>query len=266
MSDRGLVSLVGIFSGALLGFGLGVAYEKRARFVAEDKERTRRVEEALAKVGKKEEKKESSQKEASAQDPLKAEKEQLSSDLAEEDYYNYSDPEPDKKYDKSEDFDRISVTFPGDPDYPKDRLPIDDLPDSEEDDDDDSDNRPSVEDLEEMYLESKKPHQIEPGEFELNECGYDQETWTYFQPDNVIVNFWNQRIKEPDEFFGNTEEALHILRNEHDDYSVYWRCPLHRIEIELVVDKTPYEESVAGFRERKQQEIAERRLGNGNTG
>lgn len=263
MSDTGIASLIGIFGGVILGFGLGIVYEKYTRQVAEDKIRRQRVEEAVAKVGKKD-KEEPSQETESVQDPIAAEKELLRSDLEESDYHNYAAPEEEKKYDKSEDFDLISVTFPGDPDYPKDREESDEddygewLPDDEDGLEDVPDG-PSVETLEELYLETKQPHQIEPGEFELNEFKYDQETWTYHEPDDIVVDFCNQRIKPEHLKEHFTDDAFEILRNSHDDTSVFWRSPLHRTEIELVVDKTPFSESVGGFRESKQQEIAERR-------
>ena len=50
MSDTGIASLIGIFGGVILGFGLGIVYEKYTRQVAEDKIRRQRVEEAVAKV------------------------------------------------------------------------------------------------------------------------------------------------------------------------------------------------------------------------
>lgn len=100
------------------------------------------------------------------------------------------------------------------------------------------------------------PHTISTDEFLANEFDFEQTSWTYFRSDGLVVDFWNQIIDDYRDFLG---DATDKLANAHDDFVLFVRSPEYEMEIELILDARPFEESVAGSREKAQQEIAKRR-------
>lgn len=151
-----------------------------------------------------------------------------------------------KNYDKAEDFDKISVEFV---------------------DEEEEDEEGEVEDFEiseDPFSEPPRPetdlrtepYTISTEVFLDEERGYEQVSWTYFRQDNIVIDFWNQVIQDPEMFLGN---ALQMLANAHDDFVLYVRDPKHEMEIELILDLRPIEDSEYGRRARRQKEIAEER-------
>lgn len=153
--------------------------------------------------------------------------------------------EKTKNYDKAEDFDKISVEFVDEEDE-----------DEEEDEDFEISEDPFSEPPRPETDLRTEPYTISTEVFLDEERGYEQVSWTYFRQDNIVIDFWNQVVQEPEMFLGN---ALQMLANAHDDFILYVRDPKHELEIELVLDLRPIEDSEYGRRARRQKEIAEER-------
>lgn len=183
----------------------------------------------------------------------KSEKEILETgDLKEEEYTPYFKPEDvesEKKWDKSEDFDLISVTFAEDEDEGEEETP------------EEAEARALAEAEAEnlaYFGDDSKPYTIEPDVFRENETGYEQDSWTYHSHDGYVVDFSNQVLSEEDveEYLGDTVKQL---ENAHDDSMIYVRAPARQTEIELILDTRPFDEVYGGKRERLQRKAAKQR-------
>lgn len=232
---------------ALIGFAAGVKYTNHLDNVKRQ-ERIDRVKRNVQSVRKVEE--ESTPQKTQTEDIFETkteEKDQV-------DYSQYLDLS--KKYDKSEDFDRISVEFP----------------DIDEDDEDEEDvdflyqrdkERPPIEVVEAMVNKKKTPYQISDVEFMANELDYDQVTWFYYSHDGIVLDFFDNVVDYEIEFIDGARELLDTMQ---DDDAVFWRSPLHRTEVELILNRTPIAETAVGKKEEKQRAIAERRKKNEDEG
>src|SRR5699024_2634970 len=239
MKNGAGIALVAIGS-AFIGFAAGVKYKKHLESV----ERNARI----AKVKK------NMQAQSRKVDEVPTPQETPSGSIfdmprEERDSIDYTQfLDESKNYDKSEDFDRIDVEFPDGDDK-----------DASESDEYDimGDDTPPIEVVEDMVLkDKKKSYQIEEDEFALNEVDYDQVSWTYYQYDDVVLDFFDMPVDYEDEFI---EGAKDVLDKMEDDSSVYWRSPLHRTDVELILCKQPLAETAAGLKETKQKQNAERR-------
>lgn len=185
-------------------------------------------------------------------EPPKTEKEILETkDLKEDEYVPYYKPEEvaamEKKWDKAEDFDKISVEF---------------LDEEDEDDDDGAEEAEEEmireRDAVELYLEENpEPHLITGDQYFENEFLFDQESWTYYKHDDIVVDFHNNIITDPYEIIADLSGQL---ENEEDDSVIYIRNADRNIEIELILDIEPYAESYAYKRQKLQEMAAAGRL------
>lgn len=228
---------------ALIGFAAGVKYSNHL----DDVKRQERIEKVKRNV-------QSVREVDEEPTPQKTKTEDIFETKTEEkdqvDYSQYLDMS--KKYDKSEDFDRISVEFP----------------EIDEEDEEDIDfmyqsdkEKPPVEVLEAMINDKNTPYQISDNEFMANELDYDQVTWFYYSHDGIVLDFFDNVVDYEDEFIDGARELLDTMQ---DDDAVFWRSPLHRTEVELILNRTPIAETAVGKKEDKQRAIAERRKKNEN--
>lgn len=181
----------------------------------------------------------------------KTEKEILeTTKLKEDEYVPYYKPEEveamDKKWDKAEDFDKISVEFLEEDD--------EDIDEAEEAEEEMIRERDAVE----LYLEEHpEPHMISGEQFGENEYLFAQESWTYFKHDDIVVDFHNNIITDPYEIIADLTKELDGLE---DDSVIYIRNADRNIEIELILDIEPYAESYAYKRQKLQEMAAAGRL------
>lgn len=244
MKNGAAVTFISVGS-ALIGFAAGVAYSKH-RVDVERRARIAQVKKNL-KVNL-----ESAEAEETPQESPKSEKDMFVDNRKEEDYYEYS--HTTKKYNKSEDFDLIDVTFPDDLD--EDGNPIHDFKDEDEYDIDDDEGVASIEVIEAMEKDRRTPKQITSEEFLANERDYDQQTWTYYQSDDVIMDFFDRPVELEDEFVGDAKNVLDTMR---DDSSIFYRSTMHRTETEVILNKQPFAETIAGLKEARAKRVVERR-------
>lgn len=239
MKNGAGIALVAIGS-AFIGFAAGIKYKNHLEHV----ERQARI--AEVKENMEAQQRTVEEETTPQQDPSVSIFDMPRTERQSIDYTQYLDGS--KNYDKSEDFDRIDVEFPDG--YEKDETESDEY-------DVQGDEGPPIEVVEGMVLKDRKTsYQIEEDEFALNEVDYDQVSWTYYQHDDVILDFFDIPVDYEDEFI---EGAKEVLDKMEDDSSVYWRSPLHRTDVELILNKQPLAESAAGLKELKQTQIAERR-------
>lgn len=234
----------------LIGFAFGVKYGYKLgqNSTKENIEDLIRETDDLISGLKKEE-----PEEAKDESP-KTEKEILETqELQEDKYVPYYKPEEveamEKKWDKAEDFDKISVEFV----------------EEDEEDEEDEDEAEEAEaemirerDAVELYLEENPdPHTITGDQYFENEYMFDQESWTYYKHDDIVVDFHNNIITDPYEIIADLSKEL---ENAEDDSVIYIRNAARSIEIELILDIVPYAESYAYKRQKLQEMAAAGRL------
>lgn len=232
----------------LIGFAFGVKYGYKLgqNSAKENVEDLIRETDNLISELKKEE-----PEEAKDESP-KTEKEILETkELKEDKYVPYYKPDEvaamEKTWDKAEDFDKISVEF------------------VEEDDEEEDDGAEEAEaemirerDAVEVYLEENPdPHTITGDQYFENEFMFDQESWTYYKHDDIVVDFHNNIITDPYEIIADLTGEL---EHAEDDSVIYIRNADRSIEIELILDIEPYAESYAYKRQKLQEMAAAGRL------
>lgn len=242
MTNGTTVALVSVGS-ALIGFAAGLAFSKHRQ----DVERKARIAEIKSKV----EVEQDVVDESTPEKGVETDKDLVKNNRTEKEYTNYI--EAAKTYTKSEDFDLIDVTFPDDLD--EDGNPM--YPENEDEYDTGDNEVTPIEALEARMKDREIPKQISVEAFLANELDYDQETWTYYQADDMVLNFFDMPVEREKEFIGNAKE---LLDKEDDDSSIFMRSLLHRTEIELVLCKQPFEETVAGLKQERKKKVIERRM------
>src|SRR5690625_6670959 len=79
------------------------------------------------------------------------------------------------------------------------------------------DDTPPIEVVEGMVLkDKKKSYQIEEDEFALNEVDYDQVSWTYYQYDDVVLDFFDMPVDYEDEFIEGAKDVLDKMDDDSD--------------------------------------------------
>lgn len=124
-----------------------------------------------------------------------------------------------------------------------------DLPEAVKDDKEKSkdDNWDYSEELKHRQLNPRLPYVIHQDEFSQGTVGYNKSTFTYYAPDEVLVDEGGNKIDNPARFVG--VENLEKFGHGADDYDVVFiRNNALQLEIEVCrINNRSYEEHVLGL-------------------